>query len=72
MEQNEIERLIILRDQFKWSESVCDPIEYLFKKKILLNLIVEHLLKPLEDHESTKQPTSEAFSASSESMPPSP
>jgi len=57
MQENEIKRLMTLRNIYKDSEVVCDPIEYQMRKKTLLHAIVKTLLEPLEEYEYEQKKT---------------
>ncbi len=49
-EKDELQKkLIDLRSVYNHSEMICDPIEYISRKKKLLNAVAEHLISFIEE-----------------------
>lgn len=55
MNELELKRLRELRSIYEYSLGICDPVDFLQRKKILLEKIAEFLLEPLNDYEKSKR-----------------
>jgi hypothetical protein len=55
LSEKKISQLRYLRSAFEHSEVICDPIEYIQRKKDLLNILIKLLLIPLEEYEEYEE-----------------
>lgn len=51
MNEKQIDRLKLLRAEYEFSNTVCDPVSFAQKQKNLLHRIAEFLIEPLEEYE---------------------
>lgn len=55
MDENELEKLRYLREQFEHSQHICDPVDFIYRQQNLLIKITEYLLDPLYIYEENQK-----------------